>query len=142
MIAFAACLHEEELDNATWLAALEEGTYWLRLLASHPAGVLPNSNILRSPNSKPRTGHRVRPPLPRETPGGPSSPPISEIRCQGSKTPGQALYDRADALVAALGALPHVADDFHEVPNWAADQNRWTAAAGDEQVEESFTSVA
>ena len=35
---------------------------------------------------------------------------------EGVKRPGDALYDRADALVAALGALPHVAQGFREVP--------------------------
>jgi hypothetical protein len=61
---------------------------------------------------------------------------------KGVKRPGDALYDRADALVAALGALPHVAPGFREVMNWGAEGSRWSGAAGDEQLEGSFWCVA
>ena len=60
---------------------------------------------------------------------------------KGIKRPRDPLYDRADALVAALGALPHVALGFREVPSWATSSSRWNAAAGDEQIEGTFVCV-
>jgi hypothetical protein len=57
------------------------------------------------------------------------------------KRPRDPLYDRADALVAALGALPHVADGFRENTNRGTHPSRWNGASGAEQIEGSFVCV-
>jgi hypothetical protein len=54
------------------------------------------------------------------------------------KRPADALYDRADALVAGLGALPHVAEEFREVLGCLPSGGRWSGIPGDEQREGSF----
>jgi hypothetical protein len=57
------------------------------------------------------------------------------------RRPSDALYNRADALVAALGALPYVAQGFREVPIWAVRGSRWNGVPGDEQLEGLFMCV-
>lgn len=48
---------------------------------------------------------------------------------QAVKMPGRPLYDRADALVAALSSLPHARRDFTEWMIWPSpDSTRWRAA--------------
>ena len=60
---------------------------------------------------------------------------------KGVKRPNDALYDRADSLVAALTALPYVADNFQEQSNWPISGGRWAGIAGEEQIEGLFTCV-
>jgi hypothetical protein len=57
------------------------------------------------------------------------------------KRPAQVIYDRADALVAALGALPHVSAAFHEDAGSAVHGRNWNGTAVDEQIEGRFTCV-
>ena len=143
MIAFAACLHEGELTDAAWLTALEEGTY---PRCGSSATILrecfPTATIsaLRTANREIDVERALH--LHETRPEVQAVLQYLRLGVKAVKRPGQPLYDRADALVAALGALPHVAEGFREVPNWTTDQSRWYAAAGDEQVEGTFTCVA
>lgn len=57
------------------------------------------------------------------------------------KRAGDSLYDRADALVAALGALPHVRPDFQEVVLWPSPGCRWSGEPGTEHIEGTFVCV-
>jgi hypothetical protein len=57
------------------------------------------------------------------------------------KRPTQAIYDRADALVAALGALPHVSSVFHENVGCGTHGRNWDGTGADEQIEGTFTCV-
>jgi hypothetical protein len=51
---------------------------------------------------------------------------------QAVKQPGQALFDRADALIAALSSLPHTRHDFRETMSWPqAGSVRWRAGFAD-----------
>ena len=142
MVAFAACLHHGELTEARWFAALEEGNYArcgsspIILRECFPtASISALRTAKREPDVEHALGdHEIRPEVQAVV-------QYLRLGVKAVKRPGQPLYDRADALVAALGALPHVSDGFREVPNWATDQSRWTAAAGDDQVEGTFICV-
>jgi hypothetical protein len=57
------------------------------------------------------------------------------------KRPTQSIYDRADALVAALGALPHVSHAFDEAPHCGMHGKNWEGIADDEQVEGTLVCV-
>jgi hypothetical protein len=142
MIAFAACLHRGQLTSADWLAALESGTFprfestGIVLRECFPTATI---SVLRSRKRE----ADVERSLAEQT----ALPEVQAVLrylkhgVKGVKRPGDALYDRADSLVAALGALPHVAPGFREVPIWGAQCGRWNGAPGDEQLEGSFWCV-
>jgi len=143
MIAFAACLHRGQLTNADWMEALQSGTF----ARCDSAGIVIRECFPTATISVLRAQRRetdVERALGRLA----SLPEVQAVLrylkhgVKGVKRPGDALYDRADALVAALGALPHVAPGFREVMNWGAEGSRWSGAAGDEQLEGSFWCVA
>ncbi len=142
MIAFSACLHRGQLTSADWMADLQSGTF----ASSGSSGVVLRECFPTATVSVLRAQKReteVERSLCRQV----TLPEVQAILrylkhgVKGVKRPGDALYDRADALVAALGALPHIKQGFRELPNWAAHSSRWSAAPGDEQVEGSFMCV-
>ncbi len=142
MIAFAACLHRGQLTSADWAAALQSGTFarcdstGIVLRECFPTATI---SVLRA---KKREADAERWLAPQA--GLPEVQAVLRYLkhgVKGVKRPGDSLYDRADALVAALGALPHVAPGFREVLNWGAEGSRWNGAVGDDQLEGSFVCV-
>jgi hypothetical protein len=142
MVAFAACLHRGQLTNADWMVDLHSGTF----ARFDTSGMVLRECFPTATISVLRTQKRaadIERLLGRQV----VLPEVQAVLqylqdgVKGVKRPGDSLYDRADALVAALGALPHVAQGFRELLNWPATGSRWTAAPGDEQLEGSFMCV-
>jgi hypothetical protein len=142
MVAFAACLHRGQLTNANWMVALESGTF----ARSDSSGIVLRECFPTATVSVLRAQNRT---ADVERSLGPQTA-LPELRAllqylklgvKAVKRARDPLYDRTDALVAALGALPHVARGFREVPNWVLPSSRWSAAAGDEQIEGTFMCV-
>jgi hypothetical protein len=142
MVAFAACLHRGQLPNAAWAATLENGTF----VRSDSSGIILRECFPTATISVLRAQKR-EPDVQRSLNQQATRPEVQALLqylahgVKGVKRPRDPLYDRADALVAALGALPHVAPGFREVPSWATSSSRWNAAAGDEQIEGTFVCV-
>jgi hypothetical protein len=142
MIAFSACLHRGQLTKTDWTVDLESGTFarfdssGLMLRECFPTATI---SVLRAQK---REGDIERS-LGRQA-VLPEVQAVLDYLKQGVKEvkrPGKSLYDRADALVAALGALPHVTQGFRETPNWPTSGSRWNGTPGDEQLEGSFVCV-
>jgi hypothetical protein len=142
MIAFAACLHRGQLTSADWMMAIEGGTFarcdsaGIVLRECFPTATI---SVLRARSREADVERSLAPQA-----GLPEVQAVLRYLkhgVKGVKRPGDSLYDRADALVAALGALPHVAPGFREVLNWGAKGSRWNGAASDEQLEGSFWCV-
>ena len=139
MIAFSACLHRGQLTKADWATDLKRGTFTrfdasgLALRECFPTATI---SVLRS-QKREADIERL---LGRLTILPELQAVLEYLRygVKGVKRPGSGLYDRADAFVAALGALPHVVQGFREMPNWATSGNTWNGAPGDEQLEGSF----
>lgn len=142
MIAFAACLHQGQLTNADWMMALQTGTF----ARFDSAGIVLRECFPTATISVLRSRQRevdVERSLIRQLvlPEVQSALQYLKQGVKGVKRPGDALFDRADSLVAALGALPHVAPGFQEVLNWGTEGSRWNGAPGDERIEGSFVCV-
>ena len=142
MIAFAACLHRGQLTSADWMVAPQNGTFarcdstGIVLRECFPTATI---SVLRATKREADVERSLAPQA-----GLPEVQAVLRYLrhgVKGVKRPGDALYDRADSLVAALGALPHVAPGFQEVLNWGAEGSRWKGAADEEQVEGSFMCV-
>jgi hypothetical protein len=142
MVAFAACLHRGQLTKADWMADLQSGTFarfdssGIVLRECFPTATV---SVLRAQKRE----ADVERSLGRQAalPEVQATTQYLKYGVRAVKRPGDALYDRADALVAALGALPYVAQGFREVPIWAVRGSRWNGAPGDEQLEGSFMCV-
>ena len=142
MGAFGACLHRGQLTVAQWLEDLKSGTFarWnlsgLLLRECFPTATI---SVLRA------FGREAD--VERSLLSKSNQPEVQAVLeylgrgVKGVKCPGHALYDRADALVAALGGLPHVDRSFRELPPWAAPEGRWIGNSGDERIEGLFTCV-
>jgi hypothetical protein len=134
MVAFAACLHQGRFTLEQWAEALSKGlfapTQNRRFVVRE---VFPTATVshLRSR----RRGHQVQS-LIRDLRGADAERQVVEAYLesgvQAVKQPGQSLFDRADALVAALSSLPHARQDFDESLGWPqAESVRWRSEAAD-----------
>jgi hypothetical protein len=142
MVAFAACLHRGLLTNGDWIADLQSGTF----TRSDSSGIVLRECFPTATFSVLRAQRResdIERALGRQS----QRPEVLavlrylESGVQEVKRPGDALYDRADAPVAALGALPHVGQGFRELPIWGPRGSRWSAAPDDERIEGTFMCV-
>ncbi len=142
MVAFAACLHRGQLTHVIWQMSLESGTFasfespGVVLRECFPTATI---SVLRARKREADVARSLGPQI-----ALPEVQAVLQYLKHGVKEvkrPRDPLYDRADALVAALGALPHVAQGFREVANWAASASRWSGAPGDERIEGTFTCV-
>lgn len=143
MVGFAACLYRGQLGPEEWTAALESGTdarfdsSGIVLRECFPTATI---SVLRA--------HRREADVERALSPKADIPAVKAVLSylqrgvKGVKRPRDPLYDQADALVAALGALPHTAQGFREVPNWPAGSGRWKADPGAHKLEGTFTCVA
>ena len=134
MVAFAACRHQGRFTLEQWMEALSDGLF----VSTHegPAvvrEVFPTATIshLRSRGR----GQEVQG-LIRGLRGADAERQVVEAYLesgvQAVKEPGQSLFDRADALVAALSALPYARPSFHESTGWpATGSGRWRPAVAD-----------
>jgi len=142
MVAFSACLHQGQLTGVQWVQDLEKGTFTrcdsagIVLRECFPTATI---SVLRSHKREADAG--------RSLSGHDSLREVQAVLgylkygVKGVKRPNDALYDRADSLVAALTALPYVADNFQEQSNWPISGGRWAGIAGEEQIEGLFTCV-
>ena len=142
MIAFAACLHRGHLTSANWSVALQSGTF----ARFDSAGIVlrecfPTATISVLRAQKRETDVERTLALHAALPEVQAIVRYLKYGVKGVKRAGDALYDRTDALVAALGALPHVAQNFRERPNWGPQGSRWSGSPGHEQIEGAFVSV-
>jgi len=142
MIAFAACVHKGQLTNADWIGDLKNGTF----ARFNSSGIAVRECFPTATISVLRARRReadVESSLALHVQRAEIQAVLRYLKwgVREVKLPGDALYDRADALVAALGALPHVARGFREVPRWPSRCSRWSGAQGDEQSEGSFVCV-
>ena len=142
MIAFSACLHRGNITLAAWETDLTSGM-WNRfdseeliLRECFPTATI---SVLRS---------RQRLQSIQDALGKCASQPEVEAvlaylkhGVAAVKRPSHALYDRADALVAALGALPHVSPAFQEDTGRGIHGRNWSGTAADEQIEGTFACV-
>ncbi len=143
MVAFAACLHCGELGEEEWMAVLENGTHarfnspQFLLRECFPTATI---SVLRAHNREADVSRALS--RKADLPAVGAVLDYLERGVKAVKQPRKPLYDQADALVAALGALPHVAEGFRELPNWPAASDRWQADPGDEDLEGTFICVA
>jgi hypothetical protein len=147
MVAFATFIHGGQLTQADWRAALEHGTFTrFQTARLQTAGIVLRECFPTATVSVLRTrrrGAEIAAALALQS----ALPEVQAVLqylahgVQAVKRPGQALFDRADALVAALGALPHVTGGFREVPNWPDKRHSWTGSPGDDEIEGSFVCV-
>lgn len=139
MMAFAACVHRGSLTYDAWLQALQGGlhtegmrqpfllrecfpTATISALRTHGRAA-DVSLLLSGSRSAPEPEAMAR---------------YLQDGVRAVKQPRNSLYDRADALVAALTCLPHVHEDFREVEGWPHDSTRWSAAPAEGLVEGLF----
>jgi hypothetical protein len=143
MIAFAACLHRGHVTGADWSVALQRGTFarcdsaGIVLRECFPTATI---SVLRAQKRETDVEHTLT--LHAALPEVQAILTYLKYGVKGVKRAGDALYDRTDALVAALGALPHVTADFRERLNWGPQGSRWSGWPGHEHIEGSFTCVA
>lgn len=142
IIAFAGCLHRGGLSDEDWGKDLSIGmnarfnSTRTILRECFPTATI---SVLRERNRS----HDVEAALAKEA-SQPEVHAVIEYLKHGVaavKRPTQSMYDRADALVAALGALPHVSHAFHETAHCGMHGRNWNGTADDEQVEGTFLCV-
>jgi hypothetical protein len=143
MVAFAACLHRGQLTDAAWNVALESGTFarsdssGIALRECFPTATI---SVLRARKRETDVARSLDPQV--ELPEVQAVLQYLKHGVKEVKRPRDPLFDRADALVAALGALPHVTEGFREAPYWSAEHGRrWNGPPGAEQVEGAFVCV-
>jgi hypothetical protein len=140
MVAFSACLHRGQLTEADWLADLQNGTFarsdssGIALRECFPTATI---SLLRTEKRKADVERMID--RHKEKPEVCAVLAYLEHGVRRVKSKGK-LYDKADSLVAAFGALPHVAQGFLELP-WRGG-GRWEGSDHDQLVEGSFTLVA
>jgi hypothetical protein len=142
MIAFASCLHRGGLSNEDWVKDLSIGmnarfnSTGTVLRECFPTATI---SVLRERNRS----HNVEVALAKKV----SRPEVDAVIAYlkhgvaAVKRPTQSIYDRADALVAALGALPHISHAFHETAHCGMHGRNWNGTADDEQIEGTFLCV-
>jgi hypothetical protein len=120
MVAFAACLHRGGFSERQWLTALEEGAFVALLdLPFVVREVFPTATIARLRDTG--RGAAVQRLLDRVSDADAERAAVGAYLDSGVravKVPGRALFDRADALVAALSSVPHVTGDVGEALEW------------------------
>jgi hypothetical protein len=129
MVAFAALRHRGTFSAPEWNECLKDGLY--ETTRSGPTVIrecFPTATISHLRSSGRANDVRV---LLGALPGGTMEVGAVDAYLmngvRGTKKPGQSLFDRADALVAALSSLPHVRSDFVEVESWPSGTVRWQA---------------
>jgi hypothetical protein len=142
MIAFAACLHRGSLSDADWLKDLSIGSYSrfhsirTALRECFPTATI---SVLRRCNRS----RDVELALAKTASQPEVEAVIAYLRhgVAAVKRPTQSIFDHADALVAALGALPHISGAFHEAAHCGMHGKNWNGTADDEQIEGTFLCV-
>lgn len=143
VIGFAACIHRGQFGRDDWLAALKDGTSTrfdssgIVLRECFPTATI---SVLRANNRDADVARVLSPKA--DMPAVQAVLSYLQHGVKGIKRPRDPLFDQADALVAALGALPHAADGFRETASWPSGGSRWKADPGAEAVEGTFTCVA
>jgi hypothetical protein len=142
MIAFAACLHCGNLSDKDWVKDLSIGccsrfdSTGTVLRECFPTATI---SVLRGRNRS----RDVELALAKTA----SLPEVEAVMAYlkhgvaAVKRPTQSIYDRADALVAALGALPHVSLPFREAAHCGMHGKNWNGTADDERIEGTFLCV-
>jgi hypothetical protein len=124
MVAFAACLHRGDFTLEEWVAALRHGLHEpTRASAFTIRECFPTATI--STMRGQRTAPRVKQLLAE---GSLESQIVQQYLDAGvSAVKGpQPVFDRADALVAALSSLPYVRPEFEEQSSWPSELSvRW-----------------
>jgi hypothetical protein len=142
MIAFAACLHRGSLSPEDWLNDLSVGSHSRFDSAGtivHECFPTATISVLRASNRLPDVelalGKAVLQPEVQAV--------IAYLKhgVAAVKRPTQSIYDRADALVAALGALPYVSHAFEKSPYCGMHGKNWDGTADDERIEGTFLCV-
>jgi hypothetical protein len=144
MVAFAACVHQGRFTLEQWVEALGKG-----LFAPTQNGrfivreVFPTATVshLRSRGR----GREVQA-LIRDLRGADAECQVVEAYLQSGvqavKQPGQSLFDRADALVAALSSLPYARQDFNESLGWPQIGSvRWRPNVSDAHLVEGAIAI-
>jgi hypothetical protein len=128
MVAFAACLHEGHITLAQWTEALREG-----LLVPTSSGSLvvrecfPTATVSRL-RSRGRGAYvqQLLAELKEHEAERRAVAAYLDLGVRAVKQPRQSLFDRADALVAALSSLPYGCQEFTESMSWpAVGSTRW-----------------
>jgi hypothetical protein len=142
MIAFSACLHRGRLSAEDWLTDLSMGTY-AHFDSTHTVlrECFPSATIsmLRERERAPDVELLLA-----KTASQAEVDAVIKYLKHGVievKRRAQSIYDRADALVAALGALPHASHAFQESAHCGMHGKNWTGKPGDEQIEGTFVCV-
>jgi hypothetical protein len=142
MIAFAACLHRGSLCEGDWTKDLSTGSYTrfdctgTILRECFPTATI---SVLRRCNR----AREIEVALSKTA----SQPEVQAVIAYlkhgvaAIKRPTQPIYERVDALVAAMGALPHVSHAFHEAAHSGMHGKHWEGTAADEQIEGTFVCV-
>jgi hypothetical protein len=142
MIAFAACLRRGGLSAEDWVEDLSIGTYarfdstGTVLRECFPTATI---SVLREHNRSQDVGRALA--------KAASQPEVDAVIAYlnhgvaAVKRPTHSIYDRADALVAALGALPHISHAFHEGAHCGMHGKNWDGTADDERIEGTFVCV-
>jgi hypothetical protein len=139
MVAFAACLHHGHFTLEEWAKALDKGLF-VSTQKTHIVvrEVFPTATVshLRSRGR----AHQVQS-LIRDLRGADAERQVVEAYLKSGvqvvKQPGQSLFDRADALVAALSSLPYARQDFDESLGWPQTRSvRWRPSVADARLVE------
>ena len=142
MIAFSACLHRGNLSEETWARDLAFGTCSsfdsadTILRECFPTATI---SVLR--------GRKRQPDIEQALSLVAALPEVEAVIAYlndgvaAVKRPTQSVYDRADALVAALGALPHVSSSFREAAHCGQHGKNWLGTTLDERIEGTFVCV-
>jgi len=135
MIAFSACLHRGSLSDDDWVD-LSAGSYSrfdsteTVLRECFPTATI---SVLRGLNRSRDVELALAKAASQPEVGAVIAYPKHGVAAV--KRPNQSTYDRADALVAALGALPHVSNSFREAARCGMHGKNWNGAAEDAQIE-------
>lgn len=142
MIAFSACLHRSGLSDEDWERDLSIGTYVrfdsmpLVVRECFPSATI---SVLREGNRS----QDVELALARKASQSEVAAVMTYLN-QGVaavKRPAQSMFDRADAAVATLGALPHVSHSYQETAQCGMHGKNWKGTASDEQIEGTFVCI-
>jgi hypothetical protein len=142
MIAFSACLRSGTVTLGDWETDVAKGMWHrfdsgnLILRECFPSATI---SVLRAHQRSDSVEHALG-----KTVSQPEVRAVLAYLKYGVglvKRPTQAIYDRADALVAALGALPHASSEFHENGGCGMHGRNWDGTSADEQIEGTFTCV-
>lgn len=138
MVAFAACLYRGALCEQQWLAALEEGLFAplqkARLIARE---VFPTATIARL-----RAAGRsatVQGFLEQLLGADAERAAVRDYLTSGVwavKVPGRDVFDRADALVAALSSVPYMSNEVAEAKWPDPTSVRWHSTVPDAHLAE------